>query len=76
MITIDATAVSAVYSGSHGCACGCRGNHTSNPRTIKQIVAKIQQADQDGYNVHIHPWGTWVDTDTRSYVAYTDGRES
>lgn len=76
MIVIDAKDVTAVYSGRHGCACGCRGNHTSKQGTIKKIVAKIVQADQDGLEVHVHPWGIWVDTDTRSYVAYTDGRKS
>jgi hypothetical protein len=34
--------VSSVYSGKHGCACGCRGSHTSNPRTIKQIDRRIK----------------------------------
>jgi hypothetical protein len=39
--------VSSAYSARHGCACGCRGNHTSNPRTIKQIVKRIQQVTYD-----------------------------
>lgn len=72
---IDADDVSAVYSGKQGCACGCRGTHTSKPGSIKSIVAKINQIAADGqHEVHVHDWGAWVDTDTRTYVAYTDGR--
>lgn len=71
---IDVTAVSQVYNGRHGCACGCRGNYSSTPRSIRQIVAKINQAAADGHTVHVHGWGVWVDTPTRSYTAYTDGR--
>jgi hypothetical protein len=67
--------VSSVYSGRHGCASGCRGNHTSNPRTIRQIVGKIQQACDQGYELMIWPGVFFaIETDTRHYIAYTDGR--
>lgn len=75
ILTDHLKGVSSVYSGKHGCACGCRGNHTSNPRTIKQIVGKIQQAVIDGHQLEVWP-GVYfaVNTETRTYVAYTDGR--
>jgi hypothetical protein len=31
--------VSSVYSGRHGCACGCRGNHTSMKKMIVGIAS-------------------------------------
>ena len=31
--------VSSVYSGRHGCACGCRGNHTSVKKMIVGIAS-------------------------------------
>ncbi|AHN84011.1 hypothetical protein AUDREY_103 [Mycobacterium phage Audrey] len=70
--------VSAVYSGRIGCACGCQGNHTSRPASITRVKNQIAEAIRHGKV-------TWfamtkdmvaIDTETRSYVAYTDGRVS
>src|SRR5262249_37177693 len=67
--------VSSVYSGRHGCACGCRGNHTCNPRVIKQIDRHIQEACDQGYELMIWPRRLLrIETGTRHYIAYTDGR--
>lgn len=38
--------VSQVYSGRPGCACGCRGNYSSNPATITRIVETLAQATE------------------------------
>lgn len=71
--------VSAVYSGRHGCACGCRGNHTSSERSIKTVVRKMVDAIKHGEAEHImvSP-GVFVsvDTATRTYIGYLDGRVS
>jgi len=64
--------VSSVYSGRPGCACGCKGNHSTNPRVIKQIVRKVQQAVIDGYQLQIWPGEYFaVETETRQYIVYT-----
>lgn len=71
--------VSAVYSGRHGCACGCRGNHTSSPQSITTVKRKMIAARQSGKatEIMVSP-GCFVavDTDTRTYIAYVDGRVS
>lgn len=77
--------VSAVYSGAHGCACGCRGTHSSTRRSIALVTGKIRRelAALD----HSRSWaedavavepGSYVSvqTPTRLYIAYTDGRVS
>ena len=74
-LKLDVERISAVYSGRLGCACGCRGNHTSNPRSIRLIAKRIEEA-APYFKVHVCDWGVWVDTDTRAYVAYMDGRVS
>lgn len=57
----------SVYSGRPGCACGCRGNHSENPATIKKIVKKMLALqpviERDGNNFSL-------ETDTRLYIAY------
>ncbi len=72
-------AVSAVYSGSHGCMCGCKGNHTSSARSVTTVTRKMIAAVKDGdaTGILVEP-GVYVsvDTVTRSYVAYLDGRVS
>lgn len=30
------------YSGKPGCACGCRGNYSTRPATIKLVLARLQ----------------------------------
>lgn len=69
--------VSQVYSGRHGCACGCRGTHTSSERSIKTVTRKMIDAVKSGDAtlIGVEP-GIWVavDTATRSYIAYLDGR--
>ena len=68
--------VSAVYSGRHGCACGCRGNHSSTSRSIKIVLNKMREAAKEGYPVAVLNEYISVDTPTRVYIAYTDGRVS
>ena len=77
MDTLDVSKVSAVYSGRHGCACGCRGNHSSTDRSIQTVIRKMREAAGDGYPVVIIADTYYaVETDTRSYIAYIDGRVS
>jgi hypothetical protein len=40
---VDASKVVKVYSGRPGCACGCRGNYSTNPKTIKLITRRINE---------------------------------
>lgn len=68
--------VSAVYSGRQGCACGCRGNHSSTSRSIKIVLSKMRDAAKDGFPVAVLNDYVSVDTDNRVYIAYTDGRVS
>jgi len=63
--------VKSVYSGINGrCCCGCSGKHTDstdNPRTVKMIFNKIQNAEnrEDGSG-HIAAY-----IGKRIYVAYS-----
>jgi|APGre2960657423_1045063.scaffolds.fasta_scaffold26617_3 hypothetical protein len=68
--------VESVYSGQHGCACGCRGNHThytKNKKTITLIVnkilsqARVQDLDWDSSE---DPSFVHVTTNSRYYIAY------
>ena len=75
--TLKPSSVGSVYSGRHGCACGCRGNHTTNPKTVKLICNKIEQAVADGLtpDVCFAKFGDQlghiaVQTETRLYIAY------
>lgn len=70
-VIVNAADVTEVYSGRRGCACGCRGNYSTTPRSISRVVAKINGAADDGHTVNVEDWGVWVDTTTRSYTAYT-----
>lgn len=76
MDTLDVSKVSAVYSGRHGCACGCRGNHSSTARSIQTVIRKMREAAGEGYPVAVTSSYYAVETDTRSYIAYIDGRVS
>lgn len=76
MDTLDVSKVSAVYSGKHGCACGCRGNHSSTPRSIQTVIRKMREVASEGYPVIVTDSYYAVESDTRSYIAYIDGRVS
>jgi hypothetical protein len=69
--------VSQVYSGRHGCSCGCRGNHTSSARSIATVTQKMIAAVKSGeaWEIMVLP-GVFVSvtTHTREYIAYLDGR--
>jgi hypothetical protein len=75
MDTLDVSKVSAVYSGKRGCECGCRGNHSSTSRSIQTVIRKMREAAGDGCPVVIITDTYYaVETATRSYIAYIDGR--
>lgn len=76
MDTLDVDKVSAVYSGKSGCECGCRGNHSSTSRSIQTVIRKMREAAGEGYPVVITSSYYAVETDTRNYIAYIDGRVS
>lgn len=71
---LDASQVKSVYSGRHGCACGCRGNHSETQRSIKLIVGKINALITSGStpDISITSFGPHiaVDTETRTLCAY------
>lgn len=58
---------SAVGSGKLGCACGCRGKHTSSPRSIKTIVANIEKAANEGHTLDIMP-GIYIAAETATEI--------
>lgn len=51
---IDGKVILRVYTGRQGCACGCRGNYSTRPATIRRVVSKIksfpQATEEDGPN--------------------------
>lgn len=69
--------ISAVYSGAHGCACGCKGKHSSAPRSIAAVLRNMRKAVAAGTAEDIDiSDGCYVavETPTRLLIAYTDGR--
>ena len=62
---IDPSTVSRVYSGRPGCMCGCQGNYSTNPATIKLICNKIAALGGES----TPDWHT-AETPSRSYTAY------
>ena len=76
LLDIDPKKIQGVYSGKHGCACGCRGNHSDNPATVKLIVGKIIKAFEAGdeVDVNINSFNPYIaaQTATRLYIAYLE----
>ena len=68
--------ISAVYSGAHGCACGCKGKHSSTPRSIAAVLRNMRKAIDTGAATAIVVEKNYVcvKTETRMLIAYTDGR--
>lgn len=59
----------SVYSGKPGCACGCRGKHSKDQRTINLIVNKMLKIQP--VNERKRGENHWfVQTETRLYIAY------
>jgi hypothetical protein len=74
-IIINPNQVKQVYSGKPGCACGCKGNYSENPKTIKTIVNRMREALKNGTATEVMFGGVItgflsVETATRSYTAY------
>lgn len=76
-VQLDARVVSSVYTGRPGCACGCRGNHSTNPATIKYVVKVLNGMMAHGHDVDVSltPFGDHdgyvaIETDTRLRIAY------
>lgn len=73
------------YTGKPGCACGCRGNYSRNPRAMKATVNKMRRIIEAATAHEPHglmvSQGHWVGVDnaegreaTRTYTVYTDER--
>jgi hypothetical protein len=69
MAYVDPNEVARVYSGRPGCACGCRGNYSTNPTTIKQICKKISALEPHPYGGNNFIAATHPDN-SRTYTAY------
>lgn len=51
---IDIAKVTSAYSGRPGCQCGCMGNYTDKPASIKRIVNNMfRKAKEAGEQVYI-----------------------
>lgn len=81
----DWNRVTSVYSGKHGCACGCRGNHSSRPATMTRIINSLKAglrtlsetpeiADVEAAWLYERGDMTYltIETATRSWIAYID----
>jgi hypothetical protein len=74
-VRLDPQMVASVYAGRPGCACGCRGSHSTRPISIKRVVSSINlliAANQHDIDVSITPYAPYVavETDTRLRIAY------
>lgn len=68
---IDRAKVVKVYSGRHGCACGCRGRYSTNPATITRVVKTMNEIFQKDPEQEKKWDGQIAESDTRLYFAYT-----
>lgn len=76
-VRLDPRIVSSVYTGRPGCACGCRGRHTSDPRSIKMVVRTLNLLMEEGNDVDVSltPFGDHdgyvaIQTENRLRIAY------
>src|ERR1700758_4959449 len=64
--------VERVYSGKHGCMCGCLGKYWDHGRMVRKVLQILQRDPrtqvQDGYILHL-PYEVTL-AGTRNYVAY------
>ena len=58
--------VDRVYSGTHGCMCGCRGKYSTSPRSAKIIYNKVMKHPKHKVDGNI----AYLETDTRNLVVY------
>jgi hypothetical protein len=65
---VDRAMVKRVYSGRPGCACGCRGNYSTNPATITRIVNRINALGALKWVGHDD--FVFAERDNRMYTAY------
>lgn len=71
--------VSSAYRGRLGCACGCNGDHTSDSVTVNRILKQMRSAIETGRarEIMVLPRRfVSIETASRLYIAYTDGRTS
>ena len=71
---LERNAITSAYSGRPGCACGCKGNHTTSARSKTLIANKIRAALLDDYANDLELGVNYValQTDTRLIMVYTD----
>lgn len=62
--------VKSVYSGAHGCACGCRGSHSESPLAIKRKLTLLASVPVD--QLEADPEGEYLswETATRTHIIY------
>ena len=61
--------VERVYTGTHGCMCGCRGKYTTpaeSARSAKIIYNKVMKHPEHKVDGNI----AYLETDTRNLVVY------
>jgi len=73
LLKVDASTIKRSYSGRPGCACGCRGNYSEEPRTMKATRTKMINALRDGKATDAGNDGDgfFVETSTRLYFFKT-----
>jgi len=73
---IDPMKIARVYSGRHGCACGCRGNYSEKPRQIKATLTKVRRLLAEGATAWLGEDNAGlveflvVDTETRTHTLH------
>jgi hypothetical protein len=69
---LERDAITTVYSGRPGCACGCKGHHTDSQRSKTLIANKIRAALEDflPYDVELGVTYVSLETETRLLIAY------
>jgi hypothetical protein len=73
LLEVDASTIKRSYSGRPGCACGCRGNYSEEPRTMKATRTKMINAlrDRKATDAGNDGDGFFVETSTRLYFFKT-----
>lgn len=68
---IPKSAITKVYAGRPGCACGCRGNYSETQRSIAIIYGKYVAASEDAIDTAGSGIVFWDSPDgQRTYTIY------
>jgi len=71
---LSAGKITSTYNGAQGCACGCRGTHSTDPKLNKRRVNAMMKLIQQGVPCESTNSYIAVDHGNRLWIAYPRAR--